>query len=703
MKKILLSIVLFCSPIIAKELHFGVFAYLGYEKTKQKYEPLVKYLNDTLDYTVRLHVLTHEQMLHKVQNKQLDIATTNATNFLLFRSKYELSGAVATLVTKHGNTPVKNLGGVMFVRSDSTIFTMKDFKNKTVSTPQTTRMGGFRTQAYELYKNGIDVFSYTKKIITSSGDHYETVRNVLSKKADIGFVRDGILETMVQNKELDLKQLRIINPKKDSNHPFIVSTSLYPEWPVFAFTHVDESRLKSFIAALYNFNAHSQWAKDSQIYGYGLPADYLETEELNRKLRLPPFDEAMLITYKDIWRQHDEAIIVFIVAFVLISGLFLQARQRKNRLQSLLNHIGEGVYGTDAKGNCTWINTKALEILGYELDEVYLKNQHKVFHHRKTNGQSYDEIQCPIYQTIQDKKQRVRKEHFITKDNRFVPVLLTVAPTSDGGAIVVFRDITKEIEQEKRLQKLNRHLQDEVQKQVEQLRQKEKMLQEQAKLAAMGEMISAIAHQWRQPINALGINIQNLEEDYAEGLIDERFLNDFIKRQTKTINFMSKTIDDFRSFFKTDKEKTDFSVKEAILNVNELLSAQFTSHGIAVEMNGEDFVVCGYQSEMKQAILNILNNAKDAIVENAVASGLIVIYISKALRTITITDNGGGAGEDILDRIFEPYFTTKEQGKGTGIGLHMSRIIVVEHMKGAIKAFNCADGLCVEIALGDDS
>ena len=222
---------------------------------------------------------------------------------------------------------------------------------------------------------------------------------------------------------------------------------------------------------------------------------------------------------------------------------------------------------------------------------------------------------------------------------------------------------------------------------IKENREKEKLLQTQSKLAAMGEMIGAIAHQWRQPLNVLGLNTQLLIEDYLDGKIDEKYLENYEEKQMKIINFMSKTIDDFRNFFKVDKEKEKFSIKKAIEDVIEIVSAQLKNHNIEVILNGNDFEINGYPSEFKQVILNVINNAKDAILANNIQNGKIIITLKE--KYISIEDNAGGIPDEIKNRIFEPYFTTKENG--TGIGLYMSKQII-NQMGGDIEVTNTKQG-----------
>jgi len=264
---------------------------------------------------------------------------------------------------------------------------------------------------------------------------------------------------------------------------------------------------------------------------------------------------------------------------------------------------------------------------------------------------------------------------------------------SNGNAIEMIgtiQDITSKKLLEIKLKLLNEHLKEEVEHQTDEILKKDKIVQEQSKLAAMGEMVGSIAHQWRQPLNSLNINIENLDDDYADGLIDAKFIDKFIEKQTDTIQFMSHTIDDFRNFFRVDKIKNIFSVKEAVEAILSIQSAQFKNYNITVELKGEDFRLNTIESEFKQIILNIISNSKDAIVKSRIPHGKIGINIEK--NCIIVSDNAGGIPQEILDRIFEPYFTTKEQGEGTGIGLYMSKIIMEKNIGGTLMARNADAG-----------
>lgn len=247
------------------------------------------------------------------------------------------------------------------------------------------------------------------------------------------------------------------------------------------------------------------------------------------------------------------------------------------------------------------------------------------------------------------------------------------------------------------LEDINRNLELKIQEEVEKNREKDIQLFLQAKKASMGEMVGAIAHQWRQPLNVLAIRIQKLQYDYLQNNIDEAFLDEFVNENKKTINFMSETIDGFRNFFRIDKEKNAFFVKNTINEVVTMLRPQFEHLHIQIKINGEDFSFYGFKTEFQQVILNLLNNAKDILIDKKIAHPSIVIHIEN--NTISITDNGGGVPLNIEYKIFDPYFTTKEEGDGTGMGLYLSKMIIEDNMKGKLSLENSPSGATFLIKL----
>lgn len=250
------------------------------------------------------------------------------------------------------------------------------------------------------------------------------------------------------------------------------------------------------------------------------------------------------------------------------------------------------------------------------------------------------------------------------------------------------------------------YLQNRVEEQAKINIEQQQMMFNQAKMAAMGEMIGNIAHQWRQPLNTLGLLIQDLDDAHVFGELDDAYLHTMIEKSMRQIQYMSKTIDDFRNFFQPEKSKVRFDIVDAIQKTVDIVSRMLQSHTIKLQMEGMEsgrYLIEGYPNEIQQVLLNLINNAKDAIIEHlgewsdAEKWIRIALNVDEDSLIVSVEDNGGGIAEPLLERIFEPYFTTKEEGKGTGIGLYMSKMIVEQNMGGKLEASNCTSGACFRI------
>ena len=230
---------------------------------------------------------------------------------------------------------------------------------------------------------------------------------------------------------------------------------------------------------------------------------------------------------------------------------------------------------------------------------------------------------------------------------------------------------------------------------LEALGEKEDMLVQQSRRATMGEMIDNIAHQWRQPLNALGLTIQGLLMDYDAGEFSRELLDSSATRSMNLIKHMSQTIDDFRDFFRPDKEKTGFSVREAVSFALSLVEVNLRHQRIGVEIvaNG-DPAIHGYRNEFAQVLLNILNNARDVVLERGIVNPKVTITIGdeNGRAVVSVADNAGGISEEIIGKIFDPYFTTKSSYAGTGIGLFMSKTIIEKNLGGTLTVRNTGEG-----------
>ncbi len=242
-----------------------------------------------------------------------------------------------------------------------------------------------------------------------------------------------------------------------------------------------------------------------------------------------------------------------------------------------------------------------------------------------------------------------------------------------------------------------------VTKSLQELKQKEKLLYEQSRLAQMGEMISMIAHQWRQPLNAISATSSSLQLKAKLNKLDQAFVIEMTDNIATYSQHLSDTIDDFRNFFKPNKEKDKVNFTQIVEAVTNIIQHSLKSHHIELkqELNcGEEFK--SYANELKQVVLNLVKNAEDILIENKIKNP----YIKILTRTqadkfvLEVRDNGGGIPKKVLKDIFNPYFSTKKQKDGTGLGLYMSKMIVEEHCQGKLRAYNSDDGAVFVISVG---
>ena len=249
--------------------------------------------------------------------------------------------------------------------------------------------------------------------------------------------------------------------------------------------------------------------------------------------------------------------------------------------------------------------------------------------------------------------------------------------------------IEKVHQKTKKLREINNQLEEKIKKEVDENLKKDRLLSQQQKMISMGQMIENIAHQWRQPLSLITTSVSGLKIKKMLGDLDDEFFNKTLDSVMNTSQYLSSTIDDFRYFFKPQREKEDFYLENCCNRTIDLLEANFLEKNIKVICTIDDVKINGYETELIQVLINLLNNSKDAL-ESKEDEKLIFIDIlrknNKAI--IKIKDYAGGIDEDILDKVFEPYFTTKHQAQGTGIGLYMCQEIVTKHMNGHIDITN---------------
>ena len=420
------------------------------------------------------------------------------------------------------------------------------------------------------------------------------------------------------------------------------------------------------------------------------------------------------ILYKKEKFDTNLEIILWIIIFLSILLFYFYKNLKNTNLElrafkTAVENSFNVVVITDENMNISYVNDLFEKVTGYSKQSVIGKNPRFL-----QSGLQDEEFYSNLNDTI--KKGQKWKGQFINKDkegNLFYEDA-TITPILDKyktikGYLSIKRNVTQNVKNEKLLEELNNNLQEEINKQVQEISQKEKQLLEQRKLVAMGEMLGNIAHQWRQPLAGISATLLNIEsklftiQSSTDTIHNEKLKHFFEFIATKNdkirnyVHHLSDTIDIFRDFIKEDKKYTKCILQDLIKETVSVIDSTLKSNYIKLintSDSTEDITVTIIKGELSQVLLNILNNAKDAIKEQNPTSPWIKIDLLKKENSIIISieDNAGGIPLNIQSKIFDPYFTTKHQSQGTGLGLNMSYKIITESLHGKLYTSNTPNG-----------
>ena len=399
--------------------------------------------------------------------------------------------------------------------------------------------------------------------------------------------------------------------------------------------------------------------------------------------------------------------IILLIAFIIIK-LLLRYQNSKNKEieyqekllknQEKIKHAyivyentNDGILITDKDKNIIDVNKAFTLNSGYSLTEVVGKNPRflQSYLHDKD---FYKDMWSQINTTNHWHGEVINK----TKDGELYVELLTINTVYDNDMKIknyvgIFTNITKQKEQEVLL------------------KEQERFINQQSKMASMGEMLENIAHQWRQPLSIISTAATGIKMEKEFGLSNEESEMKKLTIINDSAQHLSKTIDDFRDFFKPNKQKENFFIEDVVKQSMNILDSKFVNRNIQIEKNIFDAQIQGYKGEMVQVFMNILNNARDALESVDFNDRFIIINIYKEEKyvIIEIKDSAGGVDKSIIDKVFEPYFTTKHKSQGTGIGLYMTEEIITKHMHGKIDVFNSTithenkifQGACFKISI----
>ena len=411
-------------------------------------------------------------------------------------------------------------------------------------------------------------------------------------------------------------------------------------------------------------------------------------------------------------------IVIMKVVLKMVSGYIEQKQEyekeikdSQKKFEAMVSNVPGAIYRVvdESSWPIVYFSDEIENITGYALKD-FIENKIQTF----ATIMHPEDIE-PIEKSIQ--KQLSKTNKFVV-DYRVIAKNGDVKWVRDQGQSVksenteafidgVLIDITQQRELEEELELLNINLEQRVKEEVEKNQKQNQQMLQQSRLAQMGEMISMIAHQWRQPLNAISLTSSNLQVKLMMDNVDHEFFKKEIELIDEYSQHLSKTIDDFRGFFKEHKEKEITTLDYIVNSTLDIVKVSVENKNIKVITDLTCHVEFeSYPNEIKQVVLNIIKNAEDVLLEMKIENATIAIQTlcdeDKKDKQLIIKDNAGGIQEDIMDKIFDPYFSTKLGKDGTGLGLYMSKIIIEEHCGGKLSVSNDDEGAVFRINFDAD-
>ena len=508
----------------------GVLSFRSLEHTRAQWEPLAAYLSGKIPgYRFLIVPLFYPDLDKAVEKSELDLVLTNPEHYVLLRSRHGLAAQV-TLMPLANGFPVNQFGGVILVRADrADLNEFKDLKGMRIASPSEQSLGGYLMQRWALLQNGFDLAHDAGAVRYTGMPHDRVILDVLAGSADAGFVRTGVIEAMIKEGKIKRNQLRILRQPDTPGFPQLLSTDLYPEWPLSASRGVPAWFSRQVMHALLEIDPNSPEAKSGKFYGFAPAGDYSQIENIMLKLRMHPDHQLSLgMIFERYGHWLTAALVVLLVAAITLSVMrrvnqrlrvALAEAERLALRDVLLESLGEGVIGVDLLGHVSFINAAALESLGMTRDEALGCDLHATTHHHHPDGRPKNRSECPVFDALHSGHAYSGEEWYFRKNGEGFPVRLNVRPLVDTasriqGAVTVFQDITEEKRIQNELLSYRQHLEDLVARRTAELANAMTIAESanQAKSAFLANM----SHEIRTPRNAIVGLAHLLRRDASE-------------------------------------------------------------------------------------------------------------------------------------------------------------------------------------------
>ncbi|RZB38358.1 MAG: hypothetical protein SRB2_00106 [Desulfobacteraceae bacterium Eth-SRB2] len=684
------------------EVKIGVLTKRGQERCLAKWSPTAKYLSAGIPgKTFVIVPLDSRQIYSAIEKGKIDFVLANPSIYVEIEHLFEAS-RIATLKNLRLGKAYTAYGGVVFCRADrSDIRHLTDLKGKTLMIVDDLSLAGWRAVWRELKEKGIDPYRDFKKL-TLGHIHDEVVYAVRDGAADVGTVRTDTLERMQSEGKIALKNFYVIHDHGGGQErlPFLHSTREYPEWPMAKVKHTSDALAKRVAVALFEMPADSQAAEAARCAGWTTPLNYQPVHECLKELKLGPYKDLGKITHADVIRKYRFQILFVAVLFVFMTGsvvVFFNLNQKlkfshqllrvevKQRKQAQIElHKNEAKYRllVENANDAIFIaqdelikfpNPKAQNITGYSATELTNTPITKLIHPENSD------------MVLDRHRRRLKGEN--------VPATYSFRIINKSGKILEVQLNTALITWNKRPATINFLRDITLQKKLEdQVRQAQK-------IRSIGTLAGGIAHDFNNILFAIIGFTEILLEGALEGSRDRDNLNEILKAAKRARDLVSQILTFSRQ---SNPDRKPLQIQAIVKEAFEFLRSTIpTTIKFSLKIDDHCGAVMGNSTQLHQIVINLCTNAYHAVQE---ADGTIVVSLAEIefgigdilnntgmkpgrYIRLTVSDTGHGMERDVVEQIFDPYYTTKEKGKGTGLGLSVVHGIVKEH-GGEIKVYS---------------
>lgn len=694
----LLVTLLIALPVIADDVvRVGVLAFRPKPQTLQQWQPLAAALQARMpERQFEVQVYSYPELNAAVAARQLDFVLTNPGHYVLLSRRFALSSPIATLLTEGpGGVSLGSFGGVIITRADSPVQTLADVRGRQIAAVDIESLGGYQIQAYELKENGQPLPRREQMVLTGT-PHDKVIEAVLDGRAEVGFVRSGVLEKSIAEGRLDAHQVRIVNPQHLASFPLGLSTRLYPEWPFAALHHVDAELSGHVAAALLTLGDTPGALQSLRIRGFVIPVDYAPVVDLLRSLRMPPFDARPEVTTGDIVRFYQVELLTIVGGLLLVLILYArllqtqrQLRQQNQAMSSVIWGTGVGTWEWNVQTGETRFNERWATILGYTLAELQPTtiDTWNARVHPEDAQRSAEQLRAHFAGDCEHYECEVRVRH---KDGHWVWIMdrgRVTARDRDGKPLWM-AGTHLEIGKRKAAEEKLAHYQQNLERLVEQRTRDLSLAKEAAEAASRAKtaFLANISHELRTPMHG----IMGMLTLVMRRTSDEKSLKNLQVAETSARRLLG-VVNNVLDIARLEGDKLSLAVQPFDLgSVGDSLQAtvaeQIAGKGLKFTLELAPGLrrqtLSGDRVRLEQVLLNLLGNALTYTSQGGIDLLISPVAEEAAAMDIhfAVRDTGVGIPEKDQARIFEAFeqgdnSTTRQYG-GTGLGLAISHRLV---------------------------